>query len=389
MYIKKSVLITCAVILVLVSALLAVCAVNPFGFTALGDLIRFTYVSRLIDQNYYREVDSSDYMNTALQGVAAAAGDPYTGYLWGEDARAYMEELEGNYQGIGIYIENNMEDNTITVVSAIAGTPAEEAGITTGDKILKINGEAFTGQQLNEAANAMRGADGSQVTVTVLRKSTGKEEDLTLMRREIEIQNVTGKMVTGDIGRIDITQFTPGTAEKFRSAYEELTQKGMKKLVIDLRNNPGGLVDEAADIADFFVEEGNVLVYTMDKYGNRTDYTAREEAHSLPTVLLTNQGSASASEILTGALKDYGVGYQIGEKTYGKGVVQGVYNVGGDSVLSVTTAQYYTPSGVCIHGEGIQPDEELAMEVEKYIHLTELEPENDQQLQAAVRYLSK
>ena len=389
MYIKKPVLIIGAIELVIVSAVLAIGAINPFGFTALGDLIKFTYVSRLIDQAYYEDVDSGTYMNTALQGVAAATGDPYTGYLWGESAQEYMEDLEGNYQGIGIYIENNMEDDTITVVSAIAGTPAEAAGITTGDKILKINDEVFTGQQINEAANAMRGADGSQVTVTVMRKSTGAVEDLTLTRKEIEIQNVTSEMLTGDIGRSDITQFTPGTADKFVKAYDELNQKGMKKLVIDLRNNPGGLVDEATEIANMFVKDGNVIVYTMDKHGNRTDYPATGDATQIPIVLLTNQGSASASEILTGALKDYGIGYQIGEKTYGKGVVQGVYNVGKDSVLSVTSARYYTPNGVCIHGEGIEPDETVPMDVEKYVRLSALEPENDEQLQAAVQHLSR
>ncbi|MBE5039497.1 S41 family peptidase [Ructibacterium gallinarum] len=389
MYIKKSVLVIGAIVLIIVSGVLAVGAVNPFGFTAFGDLIKFTYVSRLIDMTYYEDVDSNTYMNTALQGVAAATGDPYTGYLWGEGAQAYMEEMEGNYQGIGVYIENNTEDDTITVVSAIAGTPAEEAGLTTGDKILKINGQGYTGQQINEAANAMRGANGTEVTITVRRQATGVEEDLTLTRKEIEIQNVSETMVTDEIGRINITQFTPETSDKFENAMENLEAKGMKKLIIDLRNNPGGLVDEATAIADLFIEKDNVIVYTMDKHGNRTDYIAEKDAIQMPVVLLTNQGSASASEILTGALKDYGVGYQIGEKTYGKGVVQGVFPVGKDSVLSVTSARYYTPSGVCIHGQGIEPDENIPMDVQKYVQLSALEPENDEQMQAAVQYLSR
>ena len=389
MYIKKSVLVIGAILLILVTAFLTIGAINPFGFAAFGDLLRFTYVSRLIEHNYYQDVDSETYSNTALQGVAAATGDPYTGYLWGDEADAYMENLEGNYQGVGLYIENNTEDNSVTVVSAIAGTPAEAAGITTGDKILKIDGETYTGQQLNEAANRMRGIEGSEVTLTVMRAAAQKTEELTLTRREIEIQNVSGSMVTDSIGRIMITQFTDGTSEKFAKSYQELQNQGMKKLVIDLRNNPGGLVDEAAKVANMFVEDGKVIVYTMDKAGDRVDYPATGDAARIPIVILTNGGSASASEILTGALKDYQIGYQIGEKTYGKGIVQGVYNLGKDSILSVTVARYYTPNGVCIHGEGITPDEVVAMDSQKYSRLTSLAPEEDDQLQAAVAYLSR
>ena len=389
MYIKKSVLVIGAIILILVTAVLTIGAVNPLGFTAIGDLIHFTYVSRLIDHSYYEDVDSDTYMNTALQGIAAATGDPYTGYLWGDEAEAYMETLEGNYQGIGIYIENNTEDNTVTVVSAIAGTPAEEAGITTGDKILKIDGESYTGQQINEAANRMRGTEGSEVVVTVLRSATGVTEDLTLTRKAIEIPNVTSGMITDCIGKIYISQFTEDASQKFAEAYQKLTDQGMTKLIIDLRNNPGGLVDEAAKIANMFVEDGHVLVYTLDKSGNRVDYPATGEAAKIPIVILTNGGSASASEILTGALKDYGIAYQIGEKTYGKGVVQGVYDLGKDRILSVTTARYYTPKGVCIHGKGIAPDMELSMDAEKYMRLSALAPGDDEQLKAAVDYLSR
>ena len=389
MYIKKSVLVIGAIILILVTAVLTIGAVNPFGFTAIGDLIHFTYVSRLIDHSYYEDVDSDTYMNTALQGIAAATGDPYTGYLWGDEAEAYMETLEGNYQGIGIYIENNTEDNTVTVVSAIAGTPAEEAGITTGDKILKIDGESYTGQQINEAANRMRGTEGSEVVVTVLRSATGVTEDLTLTRKAIEIPNVTSGMITDCIGKIYISQFTEDASQKFAEAYQKLTDQGMTKLIMDLRNNPGGLVDEAAKIANMFVEDGNVLVYTLDKSGNRVDYPATGEAAKIPIVILTNGGSASASEILTGALKDYGIAYQIGEKTYGKGIVQGVYDLGKDRILSVTTARYYTPKGVCIHEKGIAPDMELPMDAEKYMRLSALAPEEDEQLKAAVDYLSR
>ena len=389
MYIKKPILIVCTVVLVIAVAFLSVAAVNPFGFTHMGDFIKFSYVSRLIESQYYQDVESSDYANTALEGVAAAAGDPYTRYLWGDSAKEYMESIDGNYMGIGVYIENNTKDNTIDVVSAIAGSPAEEAGLVTGDKIIAVNGTAYTGEQMNDAVNEMRGEDGTEVIVTVLRKSTGKSEDLKLVRREIDIPNVSEKMITNDIGCITITQFTSGVSARFVSSYSKLLEKGMKRLIIDLRNNPGGLVDEAAAIANMFIEDGNVIVYTMDKKGKRVDYPATGEAADIPIVILANGGSASASEILTGALKDYGVGYLIGEKTYGKGIVQSVYDLSDDSILSVTVARYYTPNGVCIHGEGIEPDETIKMDAEKYSMLTDLPPEQDGQLQAAIKYLSK
>lgn len=389
MYIKKPVLVCCAIILIIATAVLTVGVVNPFGFTAWGEFLQFSLVSRLIQNEYYEDVTPDKIANTALEGVAIATEDPYTRYLWGDSAAEYMEDIEGNYQGIGLYIENNTEDDIITVVSPIAGTPAEEAGVVTGDKILAVNGTAFTGQQINDAVSAMRGEAGTTVKVTVFRAATGVTEELELMRQEIVVPSVESKMLTDNIACIRITQFTDGTGALFANVYKERLQEGMEKLVIDLRNNPGGLMNEAASIANMFIEDGNVIVYTMDKDGKRVDYPATGTAAEIPMVVLTNEGSASASEILTGALKDYGLAYHLGEKTYGKGVVQGVYEVGDDAVLSVTVARYYTPNGVCIHGEGISPDETVPMGLEQYARLSNLTMEEDVQMQKAIEYLSR
>lgn len=389
MYIKKPVLIVGAILLVVLTVWLTLGFVNPFGFENLGDFLHFSQVVQLVDQYYYEEPDREELLHGALGGMASAIEDPYTGYLWGNDAREYMEEVEGSYYGVGLYIENHTEDDTIEVVSAIAGSPAEEAGLTTGDKILKINGVSYTGMQISEAASAMRGTGGTEVTLTIQKGKSGKTKDVVLVRREIELESVTGEMLTDTIGRMNITQFNTGSASKFLELYENLKAQGMKSLVIDLRNNPGGLVEEAVEIANLFIEEEQVIVYTQDRSGNRENYTAVGETEKIPVVLLTNQGSASASEILTGALKDYGVGYQIGETTYGKGVVQGVYQTGEDEVLSVTVARYFTPKGVCIHEKGIAPDEEIPMEIEKYRNLTDLKAEDDEQLQAAIKHLDK
>lgn len=388
MYIKKSVLTICAVILVIVTATLTLVAVNPFGIENIDDFIKFSYISRIIEDTYYMDVDKEEYVNTAIEGVAAATGDPYTRFLWGDSAEEYMESIDGNYMGIGVYIENNTETNTIDVVSAIAGSPAEEEGITTGDRITAINGTPYSGIMINEADDAMRGEAGTEVKVTVIRKSAGTEEELVMCRREIELPSVSGDMVNDKIGKITITQFTEGVSAKFADTYSHLLEDGMKALIIDVRNNPGGLVNEAAAIANMFIEDKNVIVYTLDKEENRIDYPATGAAADIPTVILANGGSASASEILTGALKDYGKAYIIGEKTYGKGIVQSVYSIG-DDVLSVTSARYFTPSGICIHGEGIEPDELIEMSDEAYASLSELSYEEDAQLQAAAEYLER
>ncbi len=389
MYIKKGVLIFSAVLLVVVTVVLTLGAINPFGFQNLDDLIRFSQIAKMMDRNFYREVDRERLMNGAMEGMAASLEDPYTGYLWGDEAKKYLEEVDGSYCGVGIYIENNVEDDTIQVVSAIAGSPAEEAGLTTGDKILKVNGTSYTGQEINEATSVMKGEKGTEVTLTIKKAHDDEVKDIVLIRREIKIASVTGTMVTDTIGRINITQFTSGCAEQFQEMYQGLKKEGMQSLIIDLRNNPGGILDEVVSIASLFVEKDEVIVYTEDRHGNRENYFAEGETEQIPIVLLTNQGSASASEILTGALKDYEVGYQIGEKTYGKGVVQGVYQTNATEVLSLTVARYFTPKGVCIHEKGIEPDLEISMDVEKYGKLTNLAPEEDEQLQAALNCLNQ
>ncbi len=389
MYIKKWVLVVCAVVLIIATAMVSVGVINPFGFGAWEELVHFSDISKTIREEYYKDVTPEIYEKTALKGVAAATKDPYTMYYWGEEADAYMENIEGNYQGVGLYVENNTKDDTITVVSAIAGTPAEKAGLVTGDIITAVNGESYRGSQLDEAVEKMRGEEGSEVTLSILKKDTGKTEDVKLLRQKIVLQSVEGKMLTDQVAMARITQFTEDTAESFANCCNELSQKGMKKLIIDLRNNPGGIMEQAVAIADMFLPAGKVIVYTMDKHGEREDYISEGEGIKMPIVILTNGGSASASEILTGALKDHELAYQIGEKTYGKGIVQGVFNLSESEILSITIAQYYTPNGSCIHKKGIEPDEEIKLDEEAYQNLSEKPDSEDPQLQAAIRYLSK
>ncbi|MEG2583316.1 MAG: S41 family peptidase [Oscillospiraceae bacterium] len=389
MYIKKSVLVVCSILLIITTSFLTIGAVNPFGFSNFDDFMKFSYVSKLTADFYYEDIDPAEYMNMALLGMSAAPKDPYTRYFYGEEASAYSEELSGTYHGIGLYIENCTTDNTVRVVSAISGTPAEAAGIVTGDKILKIAGEPITGEQLNEASKKMRGAAGSKISIEVLKVTTGETVTLDVERKEIKQNSVTGTMVTDSIGRLNISQFLEGTSEEFNAAFQDLKTKGMKSLIIDLRNNPGGFLDDAVEISDIFIEKDKTIVYTMDKSKHRENYDATEGAENIPIVILTNGGSASASEVLAGALKDYGKATLVGEKTYGKGIIQSVFPIGDEGMLSVTVAKYYTPNGVCIHGEGLIPDIVVPMAMEKYAKLSTLAPEQDEQLQAAIVQLNK
>lgn len=391
MYIKKSRLIIGIIAIVLITAVLTVMVFNPFGATNFSDFFRFSYVTKIMDMFYYEEMDKSEAANTAIEGVAVSTRDPYTDYMWGEDAADYMEHIEGNYCGVGLYIEYDMENNLISVVSAIAGGPAEAAGITTGDKILKIDGEIYLGSQLSEAASYMKGEEGTEVTLTIRSAADGAEKDVKLIRSEIELASVTGKMLEDKIGYVSLTQFTEDMDVKFAEECTKLSMQGMKGLIIDVRNNPGGLLDEAINIASIFVPDGEIVTYTMDKYEDKTEYKATEigddlKIKGIPIVILTNGGSASASEVLSGALKDYGIATLVGEKTFGKGVVQSVIPVF-DGILSVTTARYYTPNGVCIHGEGIKPDVEVPMDAEKSATISTLPVEEDDQLLAAIEHL--
>lgn len=385
MHIKKSVLIICSVLLIITTSFLTIAAVNPFGIENIDEFLKFSIISKVIKNLYYEDMDMTEAANTAIEGVAVSTGDPYTNYMWGDTAKEYIEETEGSYCGVGLYIEYDTKNNLISVVSAIAGSPAEAAGITTGDKILGLDGTQYQGSQLSEAASYMKGEEGTEVTLTVLSAANGTTNDITLVRSKIEIPSVSGEIIDNNIGYISLTQFTDGVSDKFRTLYKEL-QKNADGMIIDLRNNPGGILQEATQIASLFIKKDDIITYTEDKNGDKTEYVSSAEDSvdtDMPIIILTNGGSASASEVLTGALKDYKLATQIGEKTYGKGIVQNVLSLG-DSVISVTTSRYFTPNGVCIHGTGLEPDIEVTMDAEKSAKISTLTTAEDTQLSAAI-----
>lgn len=389
MYIKKPVLIICAILLIIATAAGTIMLVNPFGALQFEDFFKFNLGVNALKHYYYEDVDGEQLLDGALLGASYSVEDPYTVYMNSDEASSYMEAIESDdYTGVGLYITSDPQDNRVTVVSPLAGSPAEEAGISTGDKILEVDGQAVLGENIDEVAAMMKGEEGTTVNLKVLKKSTGTTTEISLVRAMIERETVTSELLQDKIGYIQITQFGINTAEEFIENFNKLAESGMAKLIIDLRNNPGGYVEVAVTVADCFMESGEI-VYTLDKHGNRNDYTATEGSTKVPMVILTNSGSASASEIFVGAMKDHGLAKSVGEKTFGKGVTQIPFRFYDGSIMKVTDSRYYTPNGVCIDKEGIKPDVEVKMSDEKSANISHLSPEEDEQLLKAIELLKQ
>jgi carboxyl-terminal processing protease len=274
--------------------------------------------------------------------------------------------------------EINRSGNQLVVYDYMTGT----------DKILEVDGQPVSGENIDEVASKMKGPAGTQVKLKVLKRTTGKTVELELTRANIKRETVSSKILEDNVGYLQITQFGVNTASEFAQHFNNLTDEGMSSLVVDLRNNPGGYMEMAVEIADFFIEEGRI-VYTLNKHGEERIYEATKGATEVPMVILANEGSASASEIFVGAMKDYGLAKVVGEETYGKGVTQIPYPLYDGSILKITDSRYYTPSGVCIDKEGIEPDIVVDMDDEDYYSLTEPSTEDDAQLKKAVEVLVK
>ncbi len=387
MYIKKSVLIACSILLVVATFLGTIMLVNPFGALQFDDFFKFGTGINTLKKYYYQDIDGDKLLDGILLGASFSTEDPYTVYMDKESADSFLESVESDdYTGVGLYISN--EDGFVTVVSPLSGSPAEKAGIATGDKILEVDGETVSGEFIDEAATKMKGKENTEVKLKVLKKATEQETELTLTRKTIKRETVNSKLLEKNIGYIQITQFGVNTYDEFINHFNTLAKDGMHSLVIDLRNNPGGYVEVAVEIIDCFVDEGEI-VYTLDKYGNKRDYMATEGASEVPMRILTNNGSASASEIFVGAMKDYGLAKSIGEKTFGKGVTQITQGFYDGSLLKITDSRYYTPNGICIDKTGIEPDVEIKMSDDSYSRISELSLDEDIQLKYAVEELSQ
>ena len=340
---------------------------------------------KIIKENYVEPVENKKLIYGALKGMLMSL-DPYSAFLEPGLKKELQIETKGEFEGVGMEI--TLKDGIITVVSPIEDTPAWKAGIKEGDKIIEIDGKSTKGMSTMEAAQLLRGKKGTKVKVSILREGATNLIKLTLERDIIRIKSVKSK-VFDSVGYVRITGFQENTSDDLKKVLNEFNEKNIKGLIIDLRNNPGGLLNVAIEISEFFLPPNKLIVYTKgrDKKDTASFYSRKNQLWKKPIVLLVNGGSASASEILFGALKNnYTMFLSVGTKTFGKGSVQNLITLSDGSAIKLTIAKYYTPNGICIEGEGIEPDIEVKLENDKPIIPTS---EEDLQFKRALEEIKK
>jgi C-terminal peptidase (prc) len=328
-----------------------------------------TYISRTSDfaklfeirdelHKYYDgAINDADLEEGAIKGMTSALNDPYTVFMNKKEYEQFNTQTEGNYSGVGLQVQ--AKDDNIVVVDVFEDSPSKKAGVLPKDVIEKVEGKDVTGKELEKAVSLMKGKEGTEVTLTLYRENKGNF-DVKLKRAKINLVTIKGEVLDNNVGYIQVTMFDENTAKNFENKIKELQDKGIKSLIVDLRGNPGGLLDECVDMVSNFVPKDKVIVSTVDKYKNKKEYKSKGGiAIGLPLTILTNEGTASASEIFSGAIRDYKIGTLVGKKTFGKGVVQTMLDTGDGTALKVTVSKYYTPNGENIHHTGIKPDIEV------------------------------
>lgn len=344
-------------------------------------------VKAVIDKNYLwkDEIDENELIESAVAGYVEGLGDKYTEYIAEEDMEEFTEDITGTFVGIGIYMVADQETDSIIVYYPIPESPAEKAGIEAGDIIKSVDGVEYKYEDFDTIADNIRGEEGTKVKLVIERD--GKEIEFEITRETVNTNPITTEVLENNIGYLKLPSFDSGSAENLKEKVEELQKQGCTSLVIDLRNNGGGIVDEATDIADLFLEKGKTIMTTKDNNGNE-EITKTESGvtFNMPLVILANENSASASEILIGALKDNGRATIIGTKTYGKGVIQTVIPLSNGGSLKITTAEYYTPNGTAIHEIGIDPDVEVELP-DTVTSIYSVKRSEDTQLQKAIETL--
>ena len=337
------------------------------GFFVAGnypELLQFVRVTALIKNEALQPVSTAALLRGAIKGLVGSLNDPYSVYLEPEGYQSLQKNVTGSYGGVGLLISMK-EDKNLVVISPIKGTPAHQAGIQSGDVIMRIDSQDVAGLDLETAANLMQGNPGTRVTLAILREGETNIREYTIKRDKIEIPTVEGRLLDGQPGIVylNIAMFNSHTSKDMEQILTDLQPSGYTGIILDLRNNPGGDLEAAVEVAKYFIPEGPV-VHIVDRY-HTGSYTVEGEVKALvPLVVLVNRGSASASEIVAGAIKDTGTGVLVGEKTFGKGLVQKVFLLQGGAALKLTTAKYLTPQKNDINGKGIVPDEVLPMSPE-------------------------
>lgn len=336
----------------------------------------------IVDQGFFEDYDTQDMLDGAAYGLLSGLGDPYTFYYTPEEYAELWEEDEGEYAGVGIQISTSYLTGICTISRVFDNGPAHEAGVHKGDILYKVEDLYVNSSTINDAVDIMRGTPGTQVHVTFLRGS--EEIEFVLTRANISVNRIDSMMLTDEIGYIYLYEFAGDCAEKFEAKVKEMVAAGAKGLILDLRDNPGGWVNDAQDIADVFLDEG-ILCYLQYKSGERYYYRTKAGKTDIPLVILINENSASSSEILTGALKDRTNATVVGVQSYGKGIVQSVVPLSDGAGMQITVAQYYTPHGNAVHKLGITPD----VEVEGDNGMYELGDLTDAQLAKALEVMQE
>lgn len=340
---------------------------------------KMNLLEKVINKSYLGDVDTEKLEQGVYKGLMYGLEDPYSEYYTAEEYKELQESLSGSYYGIGVMVTQNTETGVITVVRVFKDAPGDKAGMMADDILYKVEDEEVTGVDIDSVVTKIKGAKGTKVNVTVYRPSEKKYVDLEITRDEVSVPTVEYKMLTDNIGYVEIVQFEAVTYDQFTEAMEELKSQGMESVIFDVRDNPGGMYSIVVSMLDDLLPEGTI-VYTEDKEGDKSVEYSDKECLDMPMVVLQNGDSASAAEIFAGAIKDYGVGEVIGTTSFGKGIVQTILPLTDGSAIKITIEKYFTPNGINIHDKGIEPD----IEVED-----DLDTEEDEQLQKAIEVLSK
>jgi carboxyl-terminal processing protease len=350
---------------------------------------KLTVLKYLIDTYYLEDVDTEDFATGIYKGFISSLKDPYSTYYTKEEYESLMESSSGVYHGIGAVVSQDVKTGVITIVKPYKDGPAYKAGLLPNDIIYKVEGEEVTGEDLTEVVSKIKGKEGTKVNLTIIRDGVADPMDFTIVRKKINIPTIEYEMLKDKIGYIQITKFDEITISQFSSAVSDLEKKGMKGLVIDVRDNPGGLLNSVVDILDRLLPKGKLVVYTEDKYGKREEEVTDDSLRfNKPIAVLINGNSASASEIFAGTLQDYKMATIVGTTSFGKGIVQRVIPLTDGTAVKLTISKYFTPNGRNIHGEGIVPDVEVELD-EELKQLVTIPKDKDNQLQKAIEILKK
>ena len=391
---SKSIFVKSIILTILITAVIAsmvtIIVMNNNESNSLLDKItsKLSTIDQIVDKDYLGEIDENKIFDETMKGYVEGLDDEYSQYFTKEELEEYKtDNIEGEFVGIGVYIVQDTEKNAIRVLAPIKGSPAEAVGIIAGDYIIQIDGTPYTGDQITEATNKMKGQEGTTVKIQVLR---GEETlDFEVERKNVRVNPVESNIYENNIGYLKISSFDQGCSTEFTKKLQELKNKNIQSLIIDLRNNGGGIVDEAIAIAELFTEKGSTLLITKDKDENEDiTYAESDKMIDVPIIVLTNENTASASEILAGALKDNNVAKILGTTTFGKGVIQELLTMKDGTGIKITTNEYYTPNRNKINKVGIEPDEKIELP-DEYKNVLTVPQDQDTQLNKAIELLKK